>query len=124
MRTSLAKLSSPPSTDVSPTSIRSSVVLPAPFRPDSVIRSRRSRRNETPRSSGSPTMSLAMSEAIRTAIGRSGYGAMDGADRLKVRAGRPHGHYDPRRAADRSFDSDRFRPDGAGGARPRRRRGA
>ena len=51
--------SSPPSTEASPESIRSSVVLPAPLRPDSVIRSRRSSLNETPRSSGSPAMSLA-----------------------------------------------------------------
>ena len=47
---------------VSPASIRSSVVLPAPLRPAIVIRSRRSSLNETPRSSGSPAMSLARSE--------------------------------------------------------------
>ena len=58
---------------VSPASIRSSVVLPAPLRPDSVSRSRRSSRNETPRRSGSPAMSLAMSDAIRTAIDLRGY---------------------------------------------------
>ena len=69
----LANDSSPPSTDVSPASIRSSVVLPEPLRPDSVIRSRRSSRNEMPRRSGSPTMSLARSEAMTTAM-RSGYG--------------------------------------------------
>ena len=67
-RTSLARFSSPPSTEVSPASIRSSVVLPEPLRPDSVSRSRRSSRNETPRSSGTPAMSLARSEAMRTAI--------------------------------------------------------
>ena len=71
-RTSLAKLSSPPSTEVSPASIRSSVVLPAPLRPDSVIRSRRSSRKETPRRSGSPTMSLARSEAMTTATASTG----------------------------------------------------
>src|SRR3954451_24121640 len=72
MRVPLANASSPPSTDVSPASIRSSVVLPEPLRPDSVIRSRRSSRNETPRRSGSPTLSLARSEAMTTAM-RSGY---------------------------------------------------
>ena len=44
----------PASIDASPESIRSSVVLPAPLRPDRVIRSRRSSLNEIPRSSGSP----------------------------------------------------------------------
>ena len=60
--------SSPPSIDVSPESIRSSVVLPAPLRPAIVSRSRRSSLNETPRSSGSPAMSLARSDAMRTAM--------------------------------------------------------
>ena len=64
---SLASTSSPPSIDVSPASIRSSVVLPAPLRPDRVMRSRRSRLNETPRISGSPAMSLARSDAMTTA---------------------------------------------------------
>ena len=50
-------------------SIRSSVVLPAPLRPDRVMRSRRCRLNETPRSSGSPAMSLPRSDAITTAMG-------------------------------------------------------
>src|SRR3954469_1436604 len=68
MRTSLAKVSWPPSTDVSPESMRSSVVLPAPLRPARVSRSRRSSLNETPRSSGEPAMSLARSEAMQTAI--------------------------------------------------------
>ena len=40
--TPLASTSSPTSIEASPASIRSSVVLPAPLRPDSVIRSRRS----------------------------------------------------------------------------------
>src|SRR3954463_12593583 len=70
-RTPLLSTSSPPSTDVSPASIRSSVVLPAPLRPASVSRSRRSSRNETPRSSGSPAMSLARSDAMTTAIRHS-----------------------------------------------------
>src|SRR3954466_12260824 len=78
MRTSLANVSWPPSTDVWPASIRSSVVLPAPLRPASVRRSRRSSLNETPRNSGSPAMSLARSEAMQTAmgtsmVGRAGY---------------------------------------------------
>src|SRR3954447_22919777 len=67
MRTSLEKDSSPPSIEVSPASTRSSVVLPAPLRPDRVMRSRRSRRNETPRMSGVPAMSLARSDAMTTA---------------------------------------------------------
>src|SRR4051812_45766312 len=71
MRTSLANVSWPPSTEVSPESIRSSVVLPAPLRPASVSRSRRSSLNETPRNSGSPAMSLARSDARQTAIGTS-----------------------------------------------------
>src|SRR3954449_9948945 len=66
--TSLANTSSPPSIPLSPASIRSSVVLPEPLRPDSVSRSRRSSLNERPRSRGSPAMSLARSEAITTAI--------------------------------------------------------
>ena len=65
---SLASTSSPTSIDASPASIRSSVVLPAPLRPDSVIRSRRSSLNEMPRSSGSPAMSLPRSDAITTAM--------------------------------------------------------
>src|SRR4051794_39186860 len=53
---------------LSPASIRSRVVLPDPLRPDRVSRSRRSSLNETPRSRGSPAMSLARSEARTTAI--------------------------------------------------------
>ena len=56
------------STLVSPDSIRSSVVLPAPLRPDRVIRSRRSSLNEIPRSNGSPEMSLPRSDAMTTAM--------------------------------------------------------
>jgi hypothetical protein len=67
-RTPFAKLSSPPSIESSPASIRSSVVLPAPLRPAIVIRSRRSSLNETPRSSGAPAMSLERLEAMQTAI--------------------------------------------------------
>src|SRR3954453_3444323 len=48
--------------------MRSNVVLPEPLRPDRVSRSLRSSLNETPRSRGSPAMSLARSEAITTAI--------------------------------------------------------
>src|SRR3954451_310286 len=68
MRVPLARTSSPPSTDVSPASIRSSVVLPLPLRPDSVSRSRRSSLNDTPRKTGVPAMSLPRSDAIATAI--------------------------------------------------------
>src|SRR3712207_3853203 len=47
--------------------MRRSVVLPAPLRPAIVSRSRRSSLNDTPRSRGSPAMSLARSDAMRTA---------------------------------------------------------
>src|SRR4051794_12442143 len=90
--------------------MRRSVVLPEPLRPDSVSRSRRSSRKETPRSSGSPAMSLAMSDAMTTAtasnIGILSPDATDGA----------HAPAEPRPA----------RPDGPGrarGGRSRRRRG-
>ena len=53
---------------VSPASIRSSVVLPAPLRPASVMRSRRSSLNETSRNSGVPAMSLSSADAITTAM--------------------------------------------------------
>src|SRR5436190_16271859 len=68
----LATLSSPESIEASPASIRSSVVLPAPLRPASVRRSRRSSLNDTPRRSGAPATSLARSEAIRTSIAGDG----------------------------------------------------
>src|SRR6188472_2066642 len=67
MRVPLASASSPPSIEVSPDNIRSRVVLPAPLRQAMVMRSRRSSLNETPRSNGSPAMSLLRSEAMRTA---------------------------------------------------------
>src|SRR3954463_9516263 len=70
-RTPFDSTSSPPSTDVSPASMRSSVVLPAPLRPAMVRRSRRSSLNDTPRSSGAPAMSLRRSEAMSTAMCRS-----------------------------------------------------
>ena len=50
-----------------PTSARSSVVLPAPLRPASATRSRRSTLNETPSKSGSPENSLRRLDAIKTA---------------------------------------------------------
>src|SRR5215212_7185662 len=53
---------------VSPTSARSSVVLPAPFGPDRATRSRRSTLNDTPSKSGSPLSSLRRFDAITTAI--------------------------------------------------------
>ena len=64
----LASTSSPPSIEASPETIRSSVVLPAPLRPERLIRSRRSSLNEIPRSNGSPEMSLLRSEAMMTAM--------------------------------------------------------
>ena len=57
-RVPLSKTSCPPSTPVSPASIRSSVVLPAPFGPESASRSRRSTLNETPSKSSPPASSL------------------------------------------------------------------
>src|SRR5580693_4584663 len=68
MRALLAMLSSPRSIEVSPASIRSRVVLPAPLRPATVMRSRRSSLNETPRRSGAPAMSLPRLEAMATAM--------------------------------------------------------
>ena len=68
--TPLATLSSPPSIELSPASILSRVVLPAPLRPASVSRSRRSSLKETPRSSGCPAMSLRRSDAVKRAIER------------------------------------------------------
>src|SRR5262249_9474971 len=67
-RTPLAKASEPPCTSVSPASIRSSVVLPAPFGPASARRSRRSTLNETPSKSTAPESSLRRLVAIRTAM--------------------------------------------------------
>src|SRR3954453_16958104 len=97
--------------------MRSSVVLPEPLRPDSVRRSRRSSRNETPRRSGSPAMSLARSEAMTTAMGREARrsATAHGVHIIHRHASRaPHPRPDPRRA--RSQRSRR--------AGPRRRRGA
>src|SRR4051812_26071376 len=105
--TSLAKTSSPPSTELSPASIRSSVVLPEPLRPDSVRRSRRSSLNETPRKSGSPAMSLARSEAMTTAMASEG------------RDPRAHGPY----RAPHRLDPACERADGPRGRRPGPRRG-
>src|SRR5215213_949472 len=56
---------------VSPDSIRSSVVLPAPLRPASVMRSRRSSLNDTPLNRGFPAMSLSSALAITTAMSGS-----------------------------------------------------
>src|SRR3954453_967874 len=73
-RTPFDSTISPPSTLVSPASMRSSVVLPAPLRPAIVSRSRRSSLSETPLSRGAPAMSLRRSEAISTAMSNSAYG--------------------------------------------------
>ena len=54
-----------------PDSIRSSVVLPAPLRPASVMRSPRSSLNETPLNRGFPAMSLSSALAITTAMSGS-----------------------------------------------------
>src|SRR5256885_456225 len=68
IRVPLAKASSPPCTSVSPASIRSSVVLPAPFGPESESRSRRSTENETPWNRSVPAISLCKLEAVTTAM--------------------------------------------------------
>ena len=60
----LAKASSPPWISLSPTSIRSSVVLPAPFGPESASRWRRSTENETPSKSSDPASSFRRLEAV------------------------------------------------------------
>ena len=60
--------SSPPCTSLWPASMRSSVVLPAPFGPASATRSRRSTLKETPSKSTFPASSLRRFEAITTAM--------------------------------------------------------
>src|SRR6266576_2316794 len=60
---------------VSPASMRSRVVLPAPLRPDSVSRSPRSTLKETPRSRGLPATSFPSPDAIATATERDGRAA-------------------------------------------------
>src|SRR5690242_1123543 len=69
MRVPFANASSPPWISLSPTSIRSSVVLPAPFGPESASRCRRSTVNETPSNSSDPASSLRRLEAVTTGIG-------------------------------------------------------
>src|SRR5438105_3967134 len=66
-RVPFEKASSPPWSLVSPASIRSSVVLPAPFGPDSASRSWRSTLNETPSNRTSPAISLRRFDAMTTA---------------------------------------------------------
>ena len=53
-----------------PTSMRSSVVFPAPFGPESATTSPRSTLNETPSNSGAPECSLRRLEAMTTAMAR------------------------------------------------------
>src|SRR5581483_9554707 len=67
-RVPLSKTSCPPSGRDSPARIRSSVVLPAPFGPESASRSRRSTLNETPSKSSPAESSLRRLVAITTAI--------------------------------------------------------
>ena len=66
MRVPLAIEIVPPWSSVSPFRIRSRVVLPAPFGPESETRSRRSTLNETPSKSGSPDSSLRRLVAVTT----------------------------------------------------------
>ena len=68
-RAPFSQASSPPSSETSPASARSRVVLPAPFGPASASRSRRSTLNETPSKSGVPENSLRRPDAITIAIG-------------------------------------------------------
>src|SRR5687768_15569867 len=67
MRAPFSNTSSPPSTELCPASMRNRVVLPAPLRPASVMRSPRSSLNDTPRNSGAPATSLSSADAITTA---------------------------------------------------------
>src|SRR5581483_8250712 len=67
-RVPLSKTSCPPSGRDSPARIRSSVVLPAPFGPDSASRSRRSTLNETPSKSSPEASSLRRLVPITTAM--------------------------------------------------------
>ena len=69
MRVPLAIEIVPPWSSVSPFRSRSSVVLPAPFGPESDMRSRRSTLNDTPSKSGSPESSLRRLVAVTTAMG-------------------------------------------------------
>ena len=67
-----ANASSPPCFSVSPARIRSSVVLPAPFGPESATRSRRSTENETPSKRTVPASSLRRLDAMTTAMAAPG----------------------------------------------------
>ena len=67
-RVPFSNTSCPASTPVSPASIRSSVVLPAPFGPESESRSRRSTLNETPSKSSPPESSLRRLVPMTTAM--------------------------------------------------------
>src|SRR5689334_9122955 len=69
MRVPFANASSPPWISLSPTSIRSSVVLPAPLGPESASRCRRSTVNETPSNRSEPASSLRRLDAVTTGIG-------------------------------------------------------
>ncbi len=67
-----AYASSPPVAASSPATIRSSVVLPAPFGPASESRSRRPTENDTPSKSGVPESSKRREEAISTDTAHEG----------------------------------------------------
>ena len=69
-RVPFANASSPPCISVSPARMRSSVVLPAPFGPESATRSRRSTLNETPSKRTDPASSLRRLDAMTTAIAK------------------------------------------------------
>src|SRR5438128_6361079 len=66
-RVPLENASSPPCNSVSPASIRSSVVFPTPFGPESASRWRRSTLNDTPSNRTSPAISLRRFDAMTTA---------------------------------------------------------
>ena len=68
MRVPFANASSPPWRSLSPMSMRSNVVLPAPFGPERASRSRRSTENETPSNKSEPASSLRRLEAVTTAM--------------------------------------------------------
>ena len=71
-RAPFSSTSSPSSQGVSPASMRSSVVLPEPLRPERVRRSRRSSLNDTSCSSGTPATCFPSPDAIAMATTQNG----------------------------------------------------
>ena len=93
IRVPFSHASSPPSSDTSPASARSSVVLPAPFGPASASRSSRSTLNETLSKRTSPESSFRSDDAMSTAMPSklSCLGAPRTRSADPDRRGNPHG---------------------------------